>query len=291
MPLFKPIDLPNVRTWLRSEDLPTTTGWQSQAPGFRSENTVDGSGDVSQISIGDKSKGGKGGADGSSGSTDDNISIGGTQGGADDDATGPMDVLTGDYYCGVFCKYVNNSDVQALLSNDSSGAKFELRVSAARKVVAALFQNDTTAGQSQLLSYDNYYWVNSYRESSVAYSGVDDHHQDGTVNAPDKISKSEPLFIGSRSGSAKVWAGTIYEVLILHYAPSDSNRKRIEGYVSHKFENESNLTQGTHDYDQGPPTTCHSVSEKTLSTNFLSSNPSIPYGLSENLNIFCETRK
>tara|TARA_R100000458_G_C8276785_1_gene252194 strand:+ start:981 stop:1853 length:873 start_codon:yes stop_codon:yes gene_type:complete len=290
MPLWKPTDIsavkystaagvpentPETNLWLKTEDV-VGADWKDSS--FKEYTASHASAEPS------KSTTLKNGKTGLNFNGDKALTVGPSNA-----STGPMDVGTDGYYVGAFVKHIDHDATQVICCNDSSGAKFELRFSAGEKIVAALFQSDTATGTTTLAN-NTYYWAHSYRDGANAYAGFDDTRQDGSdTDSTDSISKDAAFHIGARSGSSLNFQSDIFEVLVIHQTPNLDDIKRIEGYVSHKFDNEGNLG-ASHEYKYGPPTCCHCVSEQTLSTSVLSSNPRNPAELSENLNTYDERR-
>ena len=280
MPLWKPTDRSDVHLWLKPEDITGSNTWMdSSGKGNSPSHTAPPSKSATL-------KNGRNSAAFNGSSQYVKLDDGGTQ---------PTDVGTGNFYIGAFIKVPTiSSSVQTILAKDRTGSTFSLRMNASRYVITALPSGNVTGGDA--LTIGNYYWVWCFREGtgsnevSVGYGDTVDTTGTSTSN----LDEDSEFYVGVRensggSGLEKYWSGEISEVLVVHAYPGTDDVDRIEGYVSHKFGEEGQL-DSAHAYKSGPPTACHCVAEKTLSTTALSSNPRNPAELSENLNIFDERR-
>ena len=203
--------------------------------------------------------------------------------------SGPFDVGTGNYYYGIYFKAQTNGAVRVLKAHDNATSQTEIRLNAGREI--KIQYGGTIGGgsgdvlSSSALTEDSYNWAGMYRSGTTAYlhlnatDNVDSGTQSGSAD-------DSEIVIGSRGAKGTVfWKSDIGEVILYHSAQTAANRGKIQGYIHHKFDSD---TTGTYQY--GPPTTCHCVSAQTLSTEDLSSNPSIIAELSQNLNTYDDRR-
>ena len=269
MPLWKPNDRDDLKLWLKSENITGGTTWKDESGLL---NHATGDNPPSKTNKGLKNTALFDG-------TNDTMST-------EDTESGPMDFGSGNYYIGVFAK-MNvagiSSGAKVLISHDTSTSDCEIRVNHQRKLNFQTNQNTLT---SDALVLDQYYLMGARKITSsntvklfaddvdlVTQTGDTTTHTDNEVN------------IGSRNGGSPFWSSEIGEMIVYHSDIGATDIERVSGYVAHKFDNESNLQSG-HSYKAGPPTSCHCVSEKTLSTTALSSNPRSPVELNQNLNIY-----
>ena len=273
MPLWKPSDIPELRLWLKSEDI-TGGDWKDSSKYNYSATSG------AKPSLSTTRKNNKKAA--SFNGTSQFLSIADIDSGDDTDM--PMDVGTGGFYVAFFIKVVNFGDVNVIYAHDYAGNKSELRMNTARKVVFNRPAGAIAGGDA--LSIDSYHWVGAKRSGDVIdvfYDDTNDTTDDS--ESAENLSENSEFNIGKRDHSTAKWfESDILEGLVIHAALSDDDIERVAGYISHKFDAESNL-QAAHSYKAGPPTSCHCVSEGTLSTSQLNSNVSIPYELNQNLNI------
>tara|TARA_R100000655_G_scaffold1785_1_gene6766 strand:- start:408 stop:1250 length:843 start_codon:yes stop_codon:yes gene_type:complete len=274
MPLWKPSDLGDLKLWLKSEAI-TGGDWKDSSK----SNYIATSGAKPTLST--TRKNGKKAA--SFNGTSQFLSIADIDSGDDTDM--PMDVDTGGFYVAFFIKVVNFGDVNVIYAHDNAGSKSELRMNTARKVVFNRPAGAIAGGDA--LSIDSYHLVGAKRSGDVIDVFYDDTNDttDSSESA-ESLSENSEFNIGKRDHATtqKFFESDILEGLVIHAALSDDDIERVAGYISHKFDAENNL-QAAHSYKSGPPTSCHCVSEGTLSTSQLNSNVSNPYELSQNLNI------
>ena len=132
------------------------------------------------------------------------------------------------------------------------------------------------------------------KNRSAATSKEDADLNFGGTNSQDKFKMG-----GTDNKNAQYLNGFIGEFVVYHNTVCTSDmvtdhRLEIEGYLMHKWGRESALSSktgsGNHIYRYGPPTTCRTVTGKTLSTNKLSRRTVNQYTLRQPLNILDEER-
>tara|TARA_R100001510_G_C7629976_1_gene189021 strand:+ start:29 stop:892 length:864 start_codon:yes stop_codon:yes gene_type:complete len=287
MPLWKPNDLSDLKLWLRGKDLETSladganiTTWADQSG--NNHHLVTGTSPNFEAGISNN----RGGVNFTSSANEFLVC---------NDADGPMDVGTGNFYFGVFCaSAASTSSVEVGVAHDKTGSKFEIRHNGSKwipVVGSSVLSSDSNTTDGAL----HYISAEKRDTNTVA------HHRDGgadiaTVTSFTTDISDDEFLLGKRDDSdTKPFDGKIIEVICYHTEISTSEKDLISGYVTHQWDKESLLGNGhstgaAHKYKNGPPTSCHCVSERTLSTNFLSSNPRNPAQLSENLNTYDERR-
>ena len=290
MPLWKPNDLSDLKLWLRGKDLES-----SLADGANITTWADHSGNNHHLVAGSSPNfeagisNNKGGAKFTSSSSTAGEFL------VCNDADGPMDVGTGNFYFGIFCASAESTTgVQSIVAHDKQNDSFDIRHNGSKFVrhVGAISMLDSVS----VTDGDLHYVTVEKRDTNTLASHINGGADIGTSTSFTTNISDDEFLLGKRDDTdIKAFDGKIIEVICYHTEISTSEKDLISGYVTHQWDKESLLGNGhstgaTHKYKSGPPTACHCVAETTLSTTALSSNPRNPAQLSENLNIFDERR-
>tara|TARA_R100000700_G_scaffold41191_1_gene60384 strand:- start:27951 stop:28805 length:855 start_codon:yes stop_codon:yes gene_type:complete len=281
MPLFKPNDLNDLNFWLKAEEAGVSR-WRDVS--FNKDDAVvlasHDNGTVNR----------KNGVPIVTFSGADNT---GTMYDTTETTEGPFDVGTGNYYYGIYFKATipapSDGSVRVLKAHDNATNQTEIRVNTSRQIK---IQYGATIGggsgdtlSSDALTADSYNWAGMYRSGTTAYLHLNANDNDDSGTQSGSADDSEITIGGRGAKGTSFWKSDIGEVILYHSAQTSANRGKIQGYIHHKFDSD---TTGTYQY--GPPTTCHCVSAQTLSTEDLSSNPSMIAELSQNLNTYDDRR-
>ena len=113
----------------------------------------------------------------------------------------------------------------------------------------------------------------------------------------DNLTEASEFIVGARQATGdgsieKGWDGEIAEVLVFHKCPTAAEIDIIEGYIHHKY-GETGKLDSAHPYKTANVdlTSCHCMTETSLSTKNFNSSVMTPYELNTPLNVYDRERK
>lgn len=112
------------------------------------------------------------------------------------------------------------------------------------------------------------------------FKGFQNGGADSVSAAPNFATNTNATKIGSRSDGGIPMQGDIFEIIVLDFEASETDRQKIEGYLAHKWGLEANLP-ADHPYKSAAPTIAANVSgnarinETTASKLVVAFNPAL----------------